>query len=354
MRTALAWMTAVALTGCTATNAQLDQPGPGPATDTAASTPTGTPTTGTGATTTATGDTGITGPTYDCDTVPLEALAFRELPGAVGYHDVAFAEDGRILGTTTGFNMNLMATDYDGNTELLATQLGTVHQLAWLPSGDLAVGSETDGILIVPTTGGSFTLNANIRPYGLVLGPDELLYAADYDAIWRVDPNTGQAEEWMPGNLLPAGDPRVFNFNVDNTRMFIGTLSGNGNVYAVDVDSNFDRSGPVEILATGVGAGSYHDTMGIDACGYAYVADYAAQAMFRIHPTTGVVQTYLEANGGWFSGSTYGHGMEWGTGQNGWLEDAVYVTQPYNDNTVAEVHIGVPSKFWEGTVLNRP
>ena len=198
------------------------------------------------------------------------------------------------------------------------------------------------------------TLNSNIRPYGLILGPDEMLYAADYDAIWRVDPYTGVAEEWMPGGALASGSPRVFNFNVDNTRVFIGTLSGNGNIYAVDVDANLDRSGSIEILATNVGSGSYHDTMGIDICGYAYVADYATQAMYRIHPTTGVVQTYLEAGGGWFSGSTYGHGMEWGTGADGWLEDSVYITQPYNDNHVAEVQIGVPSKFWDGTALNRP
>jgi hypothetical protein len=39
----------------------------------------------------------------------------------------------------------------------------------------------------------------------------------------------------------------------------------------------------------------------------------------------------------------------------GWRHDAIYVTQPYNGNTVVEVDIGVPSRDWPGvTAINLP
>ena len=51
----------------------------------------------------------------------------------------------------------------------------------------------------------------------------------------------------------------------------------------------------------------------------------------------------------------YGHGMTWGTGEHGWLDNAVYLTQPYNQNTVAEVVIGVPERGWpDGYAINLP
>ena len=50
----------------------------------------------------------------------------------------------------------------------------------------------------------------------------------------------------------------------------------------------------------------------------------------------------------------YGHGVVWGTGVGGFREDALYLPLPYNNNLVTELIIGVPSKNWNGTVVNAP
>ena len=145
----------------------------------------------------------------------------------------------------------------------------------------------------------------------------------------------------------------MINFDLDYTKMYIGTFGGSqGRIYVVELDANLDPISGPEVFVSGVGTGAYHDTLGVDLCGYLYVADYSTSAMFRISPG-GDVQTLLQAQG--LLSSEYVHGMTWGTGEDGWLDDAIYLTQPYNGNTVMEVVIGVPSRHWtEGYAINLP
>ena len=109
-------------------------------------------------------------------------------------------------------------------------------------------------------------------------------------------------------------------------------------------------------MATGIGAGNYHDTLGVDLCGYLYVSDYDRRKMWRIAPD-GTNYVFLDSNnggGGLFS-SQHIHGMEWGNGIGGWREDAIYVSKPYDDGKVSEIVIGVPSKDWDkGYAINLP
>jgi hypothetical protein len=290
---------------------------------------------------------------YDCATLPATPLGFRTVPGARGYHDVGFDTEGYIFGATSSFGADLIRVDFDGNAQVWVPNVQTVEQFTWLPDGDLAVSSSSRGILRVAPNGGTSTINGNIHPYGLILGPDENLYAADQDKLWRVDPNSGEATQLLASGQLASGSPRVLNFNLDYTKLYLGTYGGSqGRIYVMDVDANLDPVSTPTVFASGVGTGAYHDTLGIDICGYLYVADYSTSAMYRISPS-GEVQTLLQAQG--LLASEYGHGMSWGTGEDGWLDDAIYVTQPYNGNTVMEVVIGVPSRHWdEGYAINLP
>ncbi len=157
----------------------------------------------------------------------------------------------------------------------------------------------------------------------------------------------------LPNNSLEHGAPRVINFNLDYTKIYIGTVGGrNGKIYVADVDANLDIVSPPAVFATGIGTGGFHDTLGIDLCGYLYVADYNASSMYRISPQ-GQVQLLLESSN--FLAREHGRGMEWGSGDYGWDDHAVYITQPYNGNTLTEVVIGVPSRHWIGGVaINVP
>jgi hypothetical protein len=42
--------------------------------------------------------------------------------------------------------------------------------------------------------------------------------------------------------------------------------------------------------------------------------------------------------------SDYGHGIEWGSGVGGWQKNSIYLPQPYDDNTVVRVDVGVPAR----------
>jgi len=305
----------------------------------------------TGTTTTTTTTTSLE--PFDCATIPSEPLGFRAVPGARAYHDVGFDSEGMLIGATASFGADLLKVDYDGNAQVWVPGVQTVEQFTWLPDGDLAVSSSTRGIVRVAPNGGTTVINGNIRPYGLILGPDEMLYAADQVELWRVDPDSGEATKLLAPGQLANGSPRVINFNLDYTKLYIGTYGGTqGRIYVVEVNADLDPISAPAVFATGVGSGAYHDTLGIDLCGYLYVADYSSSTLNRISPD-GDVQTLLQAQG--FMASEYGHGMAWGTGENGWLDDAIYLSQPYNGNTVMEVVIGVPSRHWEaGYAINLP
>jgi hypothetical protein len=349
-------ITLLAMAACTGDDPTSD--GPADATDptdtdTTRDTDDPTPSTtgGTGDTSqTPTGDTGVPPGVFDCATISGGPLTITQMTGVRGYHDVAFSPTGMGIGIATGFDPDLVQADYYGSVSLLVPGIGTIEQMEWLPDGDLAVASVTRGILRVNAAGGTSVINSNIRPYGLILGPDDMLYAADEWQVYRVDPVTGDSTLLVPAGALAQGSPRVIAFNLDYTKLYMGTQSGsNGRIYVVDLDKNYTPITPPTVHASGVGAGSYHDTMGVDICGYLYVSDYSTSAMYRISPT-GQVQTLFDSP----SVTHHAHGMEWGTGAYGWNDHAIYVTQPYNQNQVAEVLVGVPSRHWSGTAINLP
>ncbi len=101
------------------------------------------------------------------------------------------------------------------------------------------------------------------------------------------------------------------------------------------------------MFATDVGvSGSYHDGLGVDVCGNVYVNDFWSLSFFRVSPL-GVVKllkTWASPDPG------YGHGQEWGSGLGEWRDDAIYVPQPYDGNTVAELVVGIPSRRYNGGV----
>jgi len=312
----------------------------------------GTSATGSTATTGFTGDTAPPVPTYDCSTVPVLPVSSQIIDGPTGYHDLALTADGRIIGSSRS-NNDLMVADYLGNVNVLVPQIGTIEQMVWLPDGDLAVASAVEGIVRVASTGGRIPINGDIRPYGLILGPDEMLYAADQARVVRVDPATGSAEVLVEQGALASGSPRVIAFDLAYERMFIGTYGGSqGRIYVVDLDATYTPTTPPRVWVSGVGTGAYHDAIGVDICGYLYVPDYSTHTLWRVTPNASIVQAFESSPG--LVNSEYPHGVTWGHGIGGWREDALYLPMPYKQNKVRELVIGVPSRDWAGEAVNLP
>lgn len=58
--------------------------------------------------------------------------------------------------------------------------------------------------------------------------------------------------------------------------------------------------------------------------------------MYRVTPE-GEVSLYVD-----LGPTEYAHGAEWGSGVGGWRVDALYVSRPFDDDSVAEIVVGIP------------
>ncbi len=284
-----------------------------------------------------TGDTGTTGLTFDCATIPTDMAGVRTVPNARAYHGLGFDSQDRLVGLDAN---NLIAVAFDGTFEVWAPNFGGGEQMAFLANGDLAVAAWNNTIQRVTPAGGVSNI-ANVgNVYGLVVGPDDMIYVADWAKVDRIDPANGQPTAIVP----PGHSPKVVAFNHDGSKLYFGTIGNGGNVYSVDLDANYDPIGGPQLV--GSTPGTWHDGLGVDVCGNVYVAEYGETALYRIGASSGGVQTLND-----YPQSQYGHGLIWGSGSGGWDDHMLYVPQPYNGNTVAELDIGVPPAGWEGTVI---
>ena len=278
-------------------------------------------------------DTDTDVPVFDCSEVPEEPTEINELDEPRGYHDVLFDTAGNLLGTD--WNGHLMAAEDEHNAEVLVPSVGTIQGMDLLPDGSIVAGG-SKGIVRIDVDDGVSMLSAIGYSYGVILGPDGLLYAGSGNKIFRIDPETGDYEDYaeLPGKA----NAHMFEFSPDFSRMYVGVVSTDAYLWAIDLDENLDPLGDPWVFAEHVGNG-YHDGLGVDVCGNIYVNDYWTLSFYRVSPLGDVslLQNWTGSNG-------YAHGQAFGSGLNEWRTDAIYVPQPYDGNTVAEVVVGIPSR----------
>ena len=194
----------------------------------------------------------------------------------------------------------------------------------------------------------------DIPTYVVRVGPDGMIYTTNGEVgrdnvVQRVHPETGEVEVVVRGrDGSPPFQARVLDFSPDLSRMYMGTHVL-GSVYVVDLDEDLNAVGVPRVLAPSVG--SWHDGLGVDACGYLWIASYDDQSTYRVSPDGSEVVRVLRST---FDEGMYGHGVAWGSGVGGFREDALYLPQPVNGGTVGEAIIGVPYRTWDGTVINAP
>ncbi len=281
----------------------------------------------------------------DCDALP-EPEPERIVEGARGSKGLAFDTEGHIIGKDAA---SLIKATYDGDWSVWVPSPGEVEGMLRLDDGDLLITSSWgDGIRRVSPEGGIAPLAPDLLAYGVAIGPAGRIWAAGWDGVWRVDPETGEYD-----TLLDTSGEwdsyRSVAFSRDKRRVYLGTVSAEGRIHHFDLDEAGEPTGDLELYVEGVGHG-WHDGLGIDVCGDIWAADYDSSALYRVSPegdVTTVVDWSDEPR--WF-----GHGLRFGPGIGGWRADAIYMPVPEADNVVREIVVGVPENTWEGEVRNGP
>jgi hypothetical protein len=264
--------------------------------------------------------------TYDCSTVPTAPLAIEELVGPVGYHDVAFDNEGFIAGSD---GYNLFKATPSSDAYIFVAGLSNAQGMDYLPGGDLVAATSSEGVVRITPFGTRTSIAPSINGgYGVTVGPDGMVYVGDNSSLYRIDPDTHDVE--TVDSTLAARD---IEFSPDLSQMYIGSFC-TGYIYVVEIDEDVNWIGVPEVFAN-IPDCCYMDGLGVDICGNLYVASYPSM-LYRVTPD-GTVSPYHT----WTS-SSYGHGLEWGNGIGGWDAKSLYLPQPYDGNTVVRVEIGVP------------
>ncbi len=273
-------------------------------------------------------------PVIDCAAIPAKPTSITLLLAPRAWHDVIFDTEGNLIGS---YQNNLIASQYPNDSSIWVPGVGYVEGLDWLPDGDMVAVRQYDIARINPSTGASVITSAISQTYssayGLVVGPDGMVYVGGNQRIMKLDPETGLAEEWIEGGA------RVLEFSPDYSRMYFANGS---DLFVIDLDDELQPIGDARVFVEGLG--SLFDAMGVDVCGNVYVSDYGSRTFFRITPRGDV--TVLD--GGKSDIYNHIHGLDWGSGLNEWRADAIYVAWPYSDSRVAEIVVGVPSRKYEG------
>lgn len=251
-----------------------------------------------------------------CEEMVTAPAPFKQLFGFTSSEDFAFDELGNYVGIDG--NGNLVRISIDGRTTLWAPAVGSGFMAGTgiLPDGSAVICDAGVGSLKKVSPNGAVTtlLGGLQYPNGLDIGADGYIYVAENndDQVRRVDPNTGEFTIAATGLVSPNGvtvssDPKVF---------FVGSFGG-GVVYKVQMGDDVTQPGTVTEFATGFQSGGL-DGIGVDECGYVYVAEYTTGVVYRITPA-GETSVLANVPSFWIPN------IKWGRGLGGFERNVMFV-----------------------------
>jgi glucose/arabinose dehydrogenase len=280
------------------------------------------------------------GETFDCASLP-EPGGEIELDGPRGYKGLTFDLSGNLVGWDENA---LIKSTRDGDWSVFLPGLEDPEQMLTLPNGDLVVTSSwgAGNMTRVSPSGGTSRIASGLLAYSVVRGPDGMLWGAGWDGAYRVHPQSGDVDTLVTTSFDDDLSYRTVGFF--EGELYLGTVDDDGRVFRWPLgDDDLPEGDPI-LYAEGVGGG-WHDGLVFDVCGNMYVTEYESAALYRVSPD-GEVTTLVQ-----WSEREFGHGLVWGTGQDGWRADALYLPKPNKGAVVTEIVLGVPGPNWEGELL---
>ncbi|MCK9462988.1 MAG: SMP-30/gluconolactonase/LRE family protein [Proteobacteria bacterium] len=271
-----------------------------------------------------------------CDSLPAAPLFVEELSGPVGFKDVVFDTDGFVIGAgPDGDNLFKAATE--SAAYLFVDGVEAAQGMDVLPGGDLVAATSNYGLVRIDPAGTVTSLVPALHMlYGVMVGPDGMVYCADNTNLYRVDPSDGAYDLIVSGISARGAD-----FSPDHTRLYISSnaadiVTGAGRIYVAELDDELEIIAAPTLFASIPDAGNWLDGIRVDACGNVYVPSYGTHSLYRISEA-GEVSTYYS----WAEPNRYGHGLKWGSGVGGWDDMSIFLPQPYDGNTVVRLEVGV-------------
>lgn len=272
------------------------------------------------------------GPT-DCAHLPATPRPVTVLSGFVPSEDLAFDGDGHVIESDT---INIYKTTKALARTTFVPGLDFRAGMRMTPTGKLMVNQDTTGNLIrIDPDGTRHTILSGLNyPNGMEVGNDGHIYitAQGSNLVLRVDPESGEATTMT--SLV--NQPNGLTFSPDYHTLYIGAFSGEGTIYAVDIDAGVPSN--FRAWKTGVGTGLL-DGMGVDACGNVYVADYGQSKILRIASDASGEPIVIVDRSAEFS---YMPNYQWGSGIGGWDSHRLYIVGV--GEGIFEVDLGVDSK----------
>jgi sugar lactone lactonase YvrE len=276
---------------------------------------------------------------YDCGALPAGPLSFNIIGGVVSGEDIAFDDEGFLIGMSGG---SLFKSTKTGSTVLWANNAGCASGLRTLPSGDVVCNGYGTFIRIDKDTAVYTVVTTALDyPNGIEIGDDGMAYVSEQDSgeVTKIDPYTG--EKWTIATGL--NNPNGLTFSPDYKTLYIGSFCG-GMIYRVVFDDAGNPGSPDVFLSTSdpvaiaAGMSGCFDGMGVDICGNVYVNDYGVIHTYRIPPDESVVETVANLS----TASSWIPNMQWGSGLADWRGNFLYVADI--SGAVYEIPVDVPGK----------
>jgi hypothetical protein len=272
-------------------------------------------------------------PPVSCDSLPTSAVPSTLLPGFVASEDLAFDMDGNVIESDT---VNIYKTTKELARTTFVPSLNFRAGMRLTPTNKLIVNVDSTGTLMRIDPDGTRhpILSGLDYPNGMEIGNDGFVYitAQSENHVLRVDPETGA--NTVITSLV--NQPNGLTFSKDFHTLYIGAFSGEGTIYAVDID---DAGVPSNFRPwkTNVGTG-YLDGMAVDACDNVYIADYGQSKILRISADASTITVIVDRSGTF----SYMPNFQWGSGLGGWDSHHLYIVGV--GEGLFEADLGVDSK----------
>lgn len=279
-----------------------------------------------------------TGP--DCSLPPPAPSGMARIEGVPTGDDLAFDAEGSLVGMS---GQDLHKTLKSGASSVWVEGAGCVRGLATLPTGDFVCGGTDSLFLFDKLTGARRTVTGGLRqPSGIEVEPggDVIVTEQSSGDVRAIRPYTGASRMIAEGLSAPVG----VAFSPDFLTLYVSAECGS--IYTVELDELrepappklfFTTSDPVAVAA---GMSGCLTGLGVDACGSLYVSTGEEPRLFRISDDASSVAKLADLR----DAVAWASGLEWGRGEGGFFEDALYVTCA--GETVFEVLVDVPGKSY--------